>query len=89
MKNKLVLLALASGMLIGCAGPMNHTERGAATGAVFGGLLGAVVGHNKGRKTAEGAAIGALGGAVLAGSLGNRQDKQEQQNPSISRHYQP
>jgi uncharacterized protein YcfJ len=76
MKNKLVLLTLASGMLIGCAGPMNHTERGAATGAVLGGLLGAVIGHNKGRKTAEGAAIGALGGAVLGGALGNRQDKQ-------------
>ena len=76
MKNKLVILSLASAMLIGCAGPMNNTERGAATGAVLGGLLGGVIGHNKGRKTAEGAAIGALGGAVLGGALGNRQDKQ-------------
>ena len=76
MKNKLVILTLASAMLIGCAGPMNNTERGAATGAVLGGLLGGVIGHNKGRKTAEGAAIGVLGGAVLGGALGNRQDKQ-------------
>ena len=46
MKNKLVILSLASAMLIGCAGPMNNTERGAATGAVLGGLLGGVIGHN-------------------------------------------
>jgi len=31
-------------MLIGCAGPMNNTERGAATGAVLGALGGAVLG---------------------------------------------
>ena len=41
---------------IGCAGPSNHTERGAATGAVLGGLAGAVIGHNKNRRGAEGAA---------------------------------
>ena len=83
MKNKPVLLSLAFAMLIAFAGLMNHTERGSATGAVLGGLLGAVVGHNKGRKTAEGAAIG----AVLGGAIGNRQDKQEQQNPPISCYY--
>ena len=50
---------------IGCAGPSNHTERGAATGAVLGGLAGAVIGHNKNRRGAEGAAIGALASTVF------------------------
>ena len=79
MKIKLITLSMVAAFtlgLMGCAGPMNNTERNAATGAVLGGILGGVIEHNKGRKTAEGAAIGALGGAVLGGALGNRQDKQ-------------
>jgi len=53
---------------------MNNTERGAATGAVLGGLGGAIIGHQKGRG-AEGAAIGAIGGGLLGGAIGNAKDK--------------
>ncbi len=39
----------------------------AVTGAAAGGLLGAVIGHNSDRQTAEGAAIGAGAGLLLGG----------------------
>ena len=76
MKKYIITSLAAVALATGCMGPMNNTERGAATGAVAGGILGAVIGHNtKGKKTAEGAAIGALGGALLGGALGNSKDK--------------
>ena len=76
MKKYIITGMTTAVILTGCAGPMNNTERGAATGAAIGALGGAILGHNtKGKKTAEGAAIGALGGAVLGGAIGNSQDK--------------
>ena len=74
---KYILTGLTAMILTsGCMGPANNTERGAGTGAIAGGILGAIIGNNtKGKNTAEGAAIGALGGAVLGGALGNAKDK--------------
>jgi uncharacterized protein YcfJ len=74
MKKYIITGMTAAVILTGCAGPMNNTERGAATGAVIGGLTGAIIGHQKGRG-AEGAAIGAIGGGLLGGAVGNSQDK--------------
>ena len=45
MKHKIAMILLVPALMvgaIGCAGPSNHTERGAATGVVLGGLAGAV-----------------------------------------------
>ena len=78
MKHKIAMMLLVPALMlgaVGCAGPSNHTERGAATGAVLGGLTGAIIGHNKGRHGAEGAAIGAVVGGLLGGAVGNQQDK--------------
>ena len=78
MKHKIAMIVLVPALMvgaIGCAGPNNHTERGAATGVVLGGLAGAVIGHNKNRRGAEGAAIGAVVGGLLGGAVGNQQDK--------------
>ena len=78
MKHKIAMIVLVPALMvgaIGCAGPSNQTERGAATGVVLGGLAGAVIGHNKNRRGAEGAAIGAVVGGLLGGAVGNQQDK--------------
>lgn len=51
----------------------------AATGAIIGGVLGALLGnglagrHDRGAGTFAGAAVGAVGGAAIAGSAGNNQ----------------
>lgn len=79
MKIKILTLSMVAAFtlgLMGCAGLENQTERGAATGAVLGGLAGAVIGHNTNRRGAEGAAIGAVFGGLLGGAVGNQQDKQ-------------
>lgn len=78
MNKKIAVLYLVPALILGamgCAGPANQTERGAATGAVLGGLAGAVIGHNSNRRGAEGAAIGAVVGGLLGGAVGNQQDK--------------
>lgn len=60
-----------------CSAPVGpNTQRGAATGALGGALLGGVVGHQSGRAL-EGAAIGAAGGAAVGGVYGNARDKEQ------------
>lgn len=67
-----VALALSN-----CAAPAGpNTQRGAATGALGGALLGGVIGHQSGRAL-EGAAIGAAGGAVVGGTYGNARDQEQ------------
>jgi uncharacterized protein YcfJ len=46
-------------------------SRESMSGAAFGGLLGGIIGHNNGRKTAEGIGIGA-GAGLLLGSLAHQ-----------------
>lgn len=59
-----------------CAAPAGpNTQRGAATGALGGALLGGIVGNQSGRAL-EGAAIGAAGGAVVGGAYGNARDQE-------------
>ena len=74
MKKYIIIGMTAAVILTGWAGPRHNTEQGAATGAVLGGLGGAIIGHQKGRG-AEGAAIGAIGGGLLGGAIGNAKDK--------------
>lgn len=53
----------------------------AITGAAVGGLAGAIIGHNQGRKTMEGLGIGAASG-LLVGGLAEHATRQKE-----SRHY--
>ena len=78
---KTTILTLTSAItaiaLSNCAAPVGpNTQRGAATGALGGALLGGVIGHQSG-KALEGAAIGAAGGAVVGGAYGNSRDQEQ------------
>jgi len=78
MKLKLFITinALAAALLTSCGAPVGpNTQRGAATGALGGALLGGVIGHQSGRAL-EGAAIGGLGGAAVGGAMGNARDQE-------------
>jgi len=51
------------------------TQKGAATGAVVGGGLGAIIGHQSGKTgagAAVGAAVGGIGGAIVGEQLDNK-----------------
>lgn len=65
---KLLLLILIIG-LFGCT----TTQKGAGVGAVAGGALGAIIGHQSG-ETAAGAAIGAAAGAAGGALIGEQLD---------------
>jgi len=78
MKLKLILAinSLAAVLLTSCGAPVGpNTQRGAATGALGGAVLGGIIGHQSGRGL-EGAAIGGLGGAAVGGALGNARDQE-------------
>ena len=78
MKSTLLTLtsAIMAITLSNCAAPAGpNTQRGAATGALGGALLGGIVGHQSGRAL-EGAAIGAAGGAAVGGVYGNARDQE-------------
>ena len=72
----MVAVVLALAFAAGCAdmSPRGRsTATGAGIGAVSGGALGAIVGHNSGLGTEKGAIAGAVAGGVLGGVLGNQQ----------------
>ncbi len=78
---KSLVLSLTSAItaiaLSNCAAPAGpNTQRGAATGALGGALLGGIIGHQSGNAL-EGAAIGAAGGAVVGGTYGNARDQEQ------------
>lgn len=81
MKNKVTVLALSAGLLLGSCEAVqntNHTQRGAAVGATSGAVIGGVLGNNvgKGDNAVLGAIAGAVIGGVAGGLIGNRMDKQ-------------
>lgn len=67
MKLKLMVAAVATSLLAGCAGHEN-AGTGMAIGAASGALLGQVLGHNK-QATLLGAAIGGAIGGVIGASM--------------------
>jgi surface antigen len=72
MKQTLLLSVCAlsaSALLCGCTA----TEKGAGTGAMVGGGLGAVIGHQSGHG-AEGALIGAALGGLTGAAIGSDQE---------------
>lgn len=80
-KRKIALLGLSvatSAMLLGSCSTiqsMSNTQKGAATGAVAGGALGAIIGKKAGN-TAVGVLAGAALGGVAGGLIGKKMDKQ-------------
>jgi Outer membrane protein and related peptidoglycan-associated (lipo)proteins len=81
MNRKITLFGLSvatSAMLLsGCSTiqSMTNTQKGAATGAVAGGALGAIIGKKAGN-TAVGVLAGAALGGVAGGLIGKKMDKQ-------------
>lgn len=81
MKNLVYLagLVVTLGLLsYGCT----QTEQGATGGALAGGALGGIIGHQSG-ETGAGAAIGAAGGAVVGGLIGHSQEEKAAQRSTI------
>lgn len=68
--NKWFTLLLVMLLVSGCT----TVQRSAGTGAVAGGALGAIIGHQSGR-TAEGAGIGAAAGAITGAIIGEQMEK--------------
>lgn len=77
MFKHITIIALAGGLLAGCAedGRISNTGAGAGIGALVGAGIGAAVAGNKG----QGALIGAGIGALAGGSIGYYMDQQEKQ----------
>lgn len=80
MKKYLILLAVFSLVLAGCAAPQSNQEKGtrygAAGGAAAGALLGQAIGGNT-KGTLIGAGLGALAGGVIGNKVGKNMDEQE------------
>lgn len=77
MKKYAYLLILA--LVIPLAG-CTTTQKGASAGAVLGGAVGAIIGHQQGKGlegTAIGAGVGALGGAAAGEWKKNKNEKEE------------
>lgn len=76
-----LLFAAFATVTLGCASPY-HADRGAAIGAVTGGLAGAAIGNHNGEAGA-GAAIGAAVGALTGAAIGSGMDEVEARNQAI------
>jgi uncharacterized protein YcfJ len=74
---KISLVFVSMLIFVGCSGPYDNTQAGAALGAV----TGAVVGYNSGNHhDGRRAAIGAATGAVAGGLVGNAVDTRRELN---------
>jgi hypothetical protein len=69
---KLPLVLLSVGLLGVGSMQAEHFRPAVVQGAVIGGAVGAVIGHNDGRHTAEGAVIGAAAGAIIGSIVDGR-----------------
>jgi len=67
---KVLGLFMVLGLVCGCT----TTQQGAGTGALAGGALGAIIGHQSGH-TAEGAVVGAAAGGLTGALVGEQIDK--------------
>ena len=86
MKKMNLMFAIILALLISSCATMKeneNTSKGVGIGAVAGGLLGAVIGHQTGNRD-QGALIGAALGAGTGGLIGNRLDKQKKELEKIA-----
>lgn len=77
MRVAIVALACTLG-LVGCQS-INERERGTATGAGAGAVLGGILGAVLDKNDARGVAVGAAAGAILGGSVGSVFDTQQEE----------
>lgn len=92
MKTTATLIALALAAALPARAQLFRPE--AVTGAVIGGIAGAVIGHNDDRHGWEGAAYGAAAGALIGTIAGNSRDRAEYRAtqvpaPGYQRPYYP
>jgi outer membrane protein OmpA-like peptidoglycan-associated protein len=83
---KMILIATTAALLsAGCQTTKDNpnTAKGAGIGAAIGGLAGAVIGHQTGRRN-EGALLGAALGGGIGAMAGNRLDKQQKELDRIA-----
>ncbi|MDB5116963.1 MAG: hypothetical protein JWQ79_2455 [Mucilaginibacter sp.] len=75
IRNKIVIIGLAIGVLSAGCSSLTKTQKGAAIGAGAGGTIGAFIGHSAGN-TALGAIIGGAVGGTAGAFIGHKMDKQ-------------
>jgi len=84
MKKTIILLLTSTALLLtSCASDQKNTAKGTGIGAVAGGALGAIIGHQTGQRD-KGALIGAMLGAGIGGYAGHRMDKQAKELEKIA-----
>ena len=83
MKKIFLILTAAVLTLTGCASDQKNTAKGAGIGAVAGGAIGAIIGHQSGNRE-KGALIGAMLGAGIGGYAGHRMDQQAKELEKIA-----
>jgi hypothetical protein len=80
--NKIFLIIFATATILSNCAYQNpnasHTARDATTGALLGGAVGGIIGHQS-KEGAAGAALGAGLGGLFGGYIGQKKDRQESQ----------
>lgn len=87
MKRLMTFVAISTLALSGCATTGETDDGGndkAVTGAIVGGILGAVIANNTGKKSRQKSVLGAVAGATAGGLIGNSMDKKEAQIRQIA-----
>jgi len=77
-KSSIIVLAIASTGLAGCATPEGGIGDKTKGGAVMGGIIGAIVGANAGGNKKENVVFGTAIGATLGAVIGQELDRQEE-----------
>lgn len=77
-KSSIVVLAIASTGLAGCATPEGGIGDKTKGGAIMGGIIGAIVGANAGGNKKENVVFGTAIGATLGAVIGQELDRQEE-----------
>lgn len=76
LKSSVAVLAVAGIVLAGCSNP-DGSENNTGTGAIVGGVLGAIVGASLPGDDKKGAVLGGIAGAALGAGAGNILDRQQ------------
>lgn len=82
---KWVALTVAGCLMAGCAtntGERNRTATGTGVGVAAGAALGAIIGHQSGKRD-KGAALGAVVGGLLGAGVGHRMDQQAKELAAV------